>query len=400
LLAHVTLRLALAGDPASAVRTLAADALAADPLLGLANHGALLGLVVHALVIVGEADAAEAAAEAGLRTADQRGDVLAYGYASYHRALARFGRGALTLALADLEPARIPLAAGWTVAAGWIGWLLARVYLEFGDHGAAAEALRLADGRPQDSMDAALVRHARAQLALAEGRPAEAYDVACAAGLHLAQVYDIDHPGLLPWRTTAALAAHHAGDHAMARRLAAEAVERAASIGLAHLSGSALRVAGLVARPGPDVGLLSEAAAAFRGTPAALDHARTLIDLGAAMRRCGRNDEARKPLRQGLAIADRAVARPLAEQARAELHALGLRPRRAAVNGIDSLTPAERRVALLALHGQSNRQIAQTLFITTKTVETHLARAYRKLAIGNRHQLHEAFAVDGGHLVK
>ena len=85
-------------------------------------------------------------------------------------------------------------------------------------------------------------------------------------------------------------------------------------------------------------------------------------------------------------------ARPLAERARAELHTLGLRPRRTAVIGIDSLTPAERRVALLALHGQSNRQIGQALFITAKTVETHLARTYRKLAITNRRQLSDVMA--------
>jgi DNA-binding NarL/FixJ family response regulator len=53
-------------------------------------------------------------------------------------------------------------------------------------------------------------------------------------------------------------------------------------------------------------------------------------------------------------------------------------------------------VALLALHGQSNRQIAQNLFITTKTVETHLARTYRKLAISNRRELRDVFAVHPG----
>jgi DNA-binding CsgD family transcriptional regulator len=82
----------------------------------------------------------------------------------------------------------------------------------------------------------------------------------------------------------------------------------------------------------------------------------------------------------------------LAERARAELRALGLRPRRTALTGIEALTPAERRVALLALHGLSNPQIAQSLFITAKTVETHLARAYRKLAITNRRQLCEVLA--------
>jgi len=110
------------------------------------------------------------------------------------------------------------------------------------------------------------------------------------------------------------------------------------------------------------------------------------------LRQAGRRAACAQPLREGLAIADARHARPLADRARAELRSLGLRPRRAAVLGVDALTPAERRVALLALHGQSNRQIAQNLFITTKTVETHLARAYRKLAISNRHELTVALA--------
>jgi DNA-binding CsgD family transcriptional regulator len=69
-----------------------------------------------------------------------------------------------------------------------------------------------------------------------------------------------------------------------------------------------------------------------------------------------------------------------------------VRPRRTATSGIDALTTSERRVALLALHGNTNSQIAQALFITTKTVETHLARAYRKLGITGRRELRDSFA--------
>jgi DNA-binding CsgD family transcriptional regulator len=78
---------------------------------------------------------------------------------------------------------------------------------------------------------------------------------------------------------------------------------------------------------------------------------------------------------------------PLAEAARAELRATGARPRRAAFTGVDALTPAERRVAQLAAEGLTNTQIAQSLFVTTKTVQTHLARVYRKLDIASRRQL-------------
>jgi DNA-binding CsgD family transcriptional regulator len=393
LAAHVTLRLALAGDPPAQVRRLAEHALAEDPLLGQdGGHGALMALVIHALVIAGELVAAETFADAALSAARRRGDVLAYGYASYHRALARLHRGALTAALADVEAAQVPFAAGWTAASGWNAWLIAQLYLEYGDHAAARQALRQAGDRPADSMETALLRHTHAQLALSEGKPAEALESACAAGNLLKQVYDIDHPGLLPWRTTAALAAHHLGDHERARQLAAEAVDRARRTGIAQAVGSALHLAGLIARPAPDIALLTEAAATLEHTPAVLEHARTLVDLGAALRRAGHPDTCQEPLRQGLALADRMHATPLAEYARAELRATGQRPRRAAFTGIGALTHAERRVALLALHGHSNRQIAQTLFITTKTVETHLAHAYRKLAITSRRQLGGALA--------
>ena len=70
-----------------------------------------------------------------------------------------------------------------------------------------------------------------------------------------------------------------------------------------------------------------------------------------------------------------------------ELPAIGVRPRTAERSGEDSLTPSERRVAELAAAGDTNRQIAQTLFVTEKTVETHLGRAFCKLDISSRRQL-------------
>jgi DNA-binding CsgD family transcriptional regulator len=138
--------------------------------------------------------------------------------------------------------------------------------------------------------------------------------------------------------------------------------------------------------------MLAEAVKILESTPAALDRATALVDLGAAHRRSGQRNAAQRPLRDGLALAEKMRARALVERAYAELGALGQRPRRPAVAGVEALTPAERRVALLALHGQSNPQIAQALFVTIKTVETHLARAYRKLGISGRRQLRDIFA--------
>ena len=83
----------------------------------------------------------------------------------------------------------------------------------------------------------------------------------------------------------------------------------------------------------------------------------------------------------------------LAEHVRAELHAAGARPRRDALSGVESLTPSERRVADLAAGGTTNRDIAQELYVTPKTVEVHLSNAYRKLGIRSRRELERALAV-------
>ena len=77
---------------------------------------------------------------------------------------------------------------------------------------------------------------------------------------------------------------------------------------------------------------------------------------------------------------------------RSELHATGARPRREALSGVESLTPSERRVAALATEGLTNREIAQSLYVTPKTVEVHLSNTYRKLDIRSRRDLTAAMA--------
>jgi len=117
---------------------------------------------------------------------------------------------------------------------------------------------------------------------------------------------------------------------------------------------------------------------------AQLEHLHALCDLGAALRRRSRHEAARAPLRRALDLADRAGAVRIAARARAELRDTGARPRRAALSGRDALTPAERRVAALAAGGHTNRQIAQQLFVTQRTVETHLTHAFAKLDVTSR----------------
>ena len=117
-----------------------------------------------------------------------------------------------------------------------------------------------------------------------------------------------------------------------------------------------------------------------------------LVDLGATLRAAGKRTAAREPLLDGLALAARCGARNLEHRARAELAAIGVRPSTTQRTGADSLTPSERRVVELAAAGGTNREIAQTLFVTEKTVETHLGRSFRKLDISSRRQLADVLA--------
>jgi DNA-binding CsgD family transcriptional regulator len=103
--------------------------------------------------------------------------------------------------------------------------------------------------------------------------------------------------------------------------------------------------------------------------------------------RAGQIADGQAALRRGLELSDGMGAVPLATAARDALRATGVRPRRTAITGAAALTPTERRVADLAAGGLTNPQIAQALFVTTKTIQTHLASAYRKLGIHSRAQL-------------
>ncbi|HEX7268888.1 MAG TPA: LuxR C-terminal-related transcriptional regulator, partial [Streptosporangiaceae bacterium] len=202
----------------------------------------------------------------------------------------------------------------------------------------------------------------------------------------------IDNPAVASWRTAAA-AAHTALGHPQeAAVLAAEQLTLARKVGTTATLGAALRVHAAAANAGhsgPSLTWesLTEAVGLLETTPARYELALALTDLGAFLRRSGRRADARVPLRRALDLAQRTGAAPLAERARRELLATGARPRRTALTGPDALTSAERRVAGLAADGLSNRQIAQHLFITQPTVETHLRHAFHKLGITSRADL-------------
>ena len=138
--------------------------------------------------------------------------------------------------------------------------------------------------------------------------------------------------------------------------------------------------------------LLREALAVLETSDVRLINVRTQLDLGILVRRAGRTEEAREILRVALDTAHRLGAAPVADRAEAELRASGAKPRRAQLTGLEALTASERRVAELAGQGMTNREIAQALFVTARTVEGHLTQVFRKLDVPSRESLIDALA--------
>jgi DNA-binding CsgD family transcriptional regulator len=194
---------------------------------------------------------------------------------------------------------------------------------------------------------------------------------------------------LCAWRSGAARAFHALGKPGRARDLAEEELAIAQEIGAPRLIAHALITLGQL-DPGP-AGLpaLEQAIAVVEPSAPRLTHTRALVEFGAALRRTGRRSAARDPLVRGFELATRGGARRLAEYARVELAALGARPRKD-VFARDRLTPSEARVVSMAADGMTNKQIAQALFVTLKTVEAHLHHAYQKLGIVRRSELRSA----------
>lgn len=184
---------------------------------------------------------------------------------------------------------------------------------------------------------------------------------------------------------------HHAlGDVAAARGVAAQALGLARRWDTPGAIGQALHARGRLEAPDESVETLRAAVELLAQSPARLQEARARVTLGGALRRRGHRVESREPLRDGYELARRCGADVLAEAARSELRASGVRLRREALTGADALTPSEQRIARMAAGGLSNAEIAQELFVTVKTIEMHLTHVYRKLEIGRRAQLAQA----------
>jgi DNA-binding CsgD family transcriptional regulator len=330
----------------------------------------------------------ETATSAGLQDARRRGSVVGFALMSAIRGACRYLRGDGAGALADLEGGLEPVPVMALVRPFAHGWKA----LALLDRGELEQAERVLDACATD--DAQQDRYftynwplfARGRLALATGDPARALDVLLECGRRQVAI-PAPNPAVLPWRSEAALAAWRLGRSEQAHELADEELRLARAFGAPRALGIALRAAGVVRDDDVGLALLEQAVAALERSPARLERSRALIELGAAQRHAGLETLARTTLRDGLDAAHHCGAHGLAAAARAELVAAGARPRRPAAHGAEALTPSELRVSELAEQGLTNREIAQALFISTKTVEFHLRNAYLKLHIASRREL-------------
>lgn len=358
------------------------------------SESLLMPQAIGALAALDELDAADAAVEGVFENARRRGSVMGYVAGSLYRLWIDAMRGSLATAeghfraLVDLS-----LEHGLTFAlptAFWVGAdvLLERPQLE--DVAALVESIELEPAMAETGSGAWLLL-SRSRLRHLQGHQEGAIADLRAAGA-ICDALEICNPIAARWRSPLALMLP-AGARGEARALVAQELQQATAAGLARAQGVALRAAGLLEGGGGGTELLEESIRVLGRTDARLERARSLVELGAARRRANQRVGAREPLRAALELAHRCGAERLAERAMEELRLAGARPRRPTVSGPDALTPGEARVAQMAARGLTNREIAQDLFVTAKTVENQLGSTYRKLGVRSRHELRRALAV-------
>ena len=380
-LAGLAFHAATRGDSAMTTADFARRALADGRLL---HDDQLSGpnffMAVAGLLYTDRIDEADHHLELALEAARSQGSEAAFAAASGLRCQALLRRGRLARAeaealglLATVEPhaaARPVLLASVLTAmlerADPLTW---EAFLA--EHGVAGDL--------PDSPDAALLLLSRAQMRLTLGDARAAL-----RDLDVLGRRDVPSGIHNPWTPSGscrAIAHLRAGRREEARALAAEELTRAGRWGTPSALAGALRTVASVEGGDEAIELLRASVKAVEDSTARYELARSLAELGEALRRSDLCREARQPLRQALDLADECGAWRLARATRDELVMIGDRPRRIVRRGCHRLTPRERRIAQLAAQGQANRDIAQALFVTVRTVETHLSHVYAKLDV-------------------
>lgn len=388
LLSVHSLNRSLSVPPAEEAAELARAALGAGELLReQTSESMAVNLAIMALVCCGCLEEAQLAVDEVLADARARGAVLAFAEGSMVRAMAMLPRGRIDEAMADAQAAMGGMERGWHALVPIPQAIAAQCFVEKGDLDSAEAVLRDVEPHLPD-VEARGIRAtyvcARGLVRLARGDPEAALsdllDVAT-----MLETYGVINPNPVAWRVPAAVAALATGDRDRALGLVEEEIAVARDFGLTAPLGAALRVRAVFR--GHDVAELEEAVEVLEGADAPLELARALFDLGGALRRAGRRVACREPLRRALDLAHQCGATALEQRVLDELHASGARPRRAMMTGVEALTPSERRIADLVAAGHTNREVAETLFLTKGTVEWHLKRVYQKLDVRSREAL-------------
>jgi DNA-binding CsgD family transcriptional regulator len=357
------------------------------PMEDLVRAGQLIEVTAGVLVSTDELELELDLLTRALDGVQRMGWQAKFGVYSYCRAWPQYYTGRLAEAITDGLAAISAAELGWETfypgTCAVLGW----AHLERGEIGEAERVIALDDERWSQRLDyQLLVPITRGRIALERGQLDEAvrqFELARRGG----EVTGLLTPIPPDWRSWMTITLARMGHHADARTLAAEGLELAERWGARWPIGMALRAVGIAEGGTDGIALLERAAAIHENSPAVLERARTVLELGAAERRAGRTVDAREHLRVAADLAHRIGATGLRQRALDELVASGVRPRRFAVTGIDALTPSELRVARLAAEGRTNREVAQSLFVTPKAVEYHLANAYRKLQVAGRGEL-------------
>jgi DNA-binding CsgD family transcriptional regulator len=388
---HRAVGLLMAGDDADLAAQLATGGLEQIGL-GRARAGAWMVAPLGAFVLglTDRFDAAEAWLSAALEVAQAQGAGALFAVTAANRAFLRFRRGAVREAEADavagLEVARLNV---WPPVAQMALTPLVHIFAELGDAGAAAAAAErfgVALDTIADTTQGITLLEARGRLRIATG------DLECGvadlqrAGERL-RSWGVVGPAAFAWRSTCARGLARLGDRDGAVALAGEELELARRWGAPRTLGVALGAVAELQSGEQQLVTFVEAVTVLRGSGAELELGKALLRWGGALRRANLRARSRPPLQEALELAVRCGSPPLVEQARIELAAAGARPRRPLRTGVEALTASEWRIASLAASGMSNRAIAQALFVTVKTVETHLRSVYRKLGVSGRREL-------------
>ncbi len=351
-----------------------------------------------ALAWAGDYEAARHHAETGIQRAAERGSLVGVAYATSLRAGVAIYQGNITQAETDVRRVLDELAdADPMCFAVTLGWAM-EVAIEQEAPQPMADTLAAVglDAAVPDigTLDTMLLSRARLRAELGD-RDLALADLAEVARRSERSSYL--SAACSPWRSMSAHVLMQTGATERALQLAEDEVALAREFAVPRALGQALR-ARAATRDEPDAAVvdLREAIDVLTDSGANLQLAEALVELGSEPA-AGDVAARRALLRDGMSSAHACGSGRVVTRAMDALRSTGARPRRPSHRGADALTPQERRITRLAAEGRGNREIAETMFLTRRTVELHLSNAYRKLGIEGRNELAAALDSPPGH---